>query len=260
MKRTLPLEESWQNGQESDPVADNVADKPSRPTLPVLRTVNDISQIVHEALGLLVDSEGASVKSEDGFTWNVALFRKIFHSITPPRVQRDCLFRILSTKKSAVSSLIGAPPYYFLTDGDAQLINAAGISKGRVNMTYYNVNAIPNYSQFGDAVARDSKGVNYSPCTRGTRDDNILTLAYFDGITTGTFEVYMRIPKTSKGAKGSGPRIGFPMCRDVITLRPEPTFASVFPEGMLQEIPVRVHAIRRDRESASTAVALVETL
>ena len=251
MKRKLPFERVWANGQG----ATELRHKPTANRLPVVRLVGDVATLLQEALDLLLSSEDKSITSSDGVRWSASVFRTMFHSITPTRVQRDLLLRMLSTKKEAVSVLIGAPPYYFLSSGESHLINATGISKGRVNMTYDAVDSIQNYSQFGDPLATDASGAHYTTCTRGLRDYDLHAIAYFDGLTSGTFEVYVRLPKTGK-AKGRG--LTFPKCRDVVTLTPKPAFVSYFPEGMLQEISLRVLAIRTSSHSSSTAVARVE--
>jgi hypothetical protein len=58
------------------------------------------------------------------------------------------------------NALFGAPPYYFLHEGDASFLRAAGIARSRQNMVYEKGGDVP-YAAFGNAHFVDERGREY---------------------------------------------------------------------------------------------------
>lgn len=69
------------------------------------------------------------------------------------------------------SALFGAPPYYFLREGDASFLRAAGIARSRQNMVYEKGGDVP-YAAFGNAHFVDERGREYKMLpTRNSRSE-----------------------------------------------------------------------------------------
>lgn len=239
---------------------DGAAGSRDSPRLPIVQTMEDVSLIMNEALELMLSDTEMSRTDSHGVRWSVSLFRTLFFSISTMELQRKIFFRIAAASKPKLATLIGAPPFFFLKDGEAHMINATGLSKGRVNMTCPHRNGIPGYTQFGAPVATDGSGLQYSICTQGHRDGQLHPLAYFDGETVGTFDLYIRIPRQRRAGRAPGLQLTFPNRGGVVHLHPTTRLMSLFPEGMLSTIRVRVKAIRSTSPTASTACIQVETL
>jgi hypothetical protein len=79
-------------------------------------------------------------------------------TLLPDIFIRDLFLKTTRRKEAwpRVRSLFGVPPYHFLQPEDAGMVRAAGISAGRVNMTYSSHNETVSYSQFGSKHFVDS--------------------------------------------------------------------------------------------------------
>lgn len=123
--------------------------------------------------------------------------------------QRDIYRHVVTNGHTRVASLFGAPPYAFLAQGEASLLDAAGVAAGRVNMSYKNPNFIPNYSQFGVGTCSDQEGREYRLHTRvGDDDGSKIVRLGIDAVRVatehsydGSCELVCRIPRSNKNKK-----------------------------------------------------------
>jgi hypothetical protein len=77
--------------------------------------------------------------------------KKTIFTLLPDQLIRNLFISTTTRDKTGLfrlKPLFGAPPYSFLNPQDSGMIRAAGMSTGRVNMTY-DIKSVPPYEQFG---------------------------------------------------------------------------------------------------------------
>lgn len=88
--------------------------------------------------------------------------KQAFFLLLSPEVQRGVLLGMIRNRRfwPRVRALVGSPPFAFLRPNDNSVLNAAGIARGRVNMT--TENTIKPSSQIGDGQLFDSANRRFS--------------------------------------------------------------------------------------------------
>ena len=165
-----------------------------------------------------------------------------------------------------LQSIFGAPPYPWLKDGDVVVLNAAGISRSRVNMSPSAVGGvltnILNYNTFGMEHYIDQNGRQYRVTpTETTRPDDPFFISH--AITAlSQFETTCRIPKkVVKRVAGGRPvysrqKQRFPRMGEVLYLSQSKLLGAVKLLNKSKELSATV--IKVAPRSSGSATALIQ--
>jgi len=156
-----------QAAEESDDGAQSLPDRldqseqaPAR----VMQTIGDAVVFVQERISAHVraDDHGSAAGPSAQRKRGKNEVRMAFYTLLPRQQQRQIFLHAVGVPAAwpHVQTLFGAPPYSFLEQGDAVMLNARGFSAGRANMTFDTVQLVASYAQFGlghfkDALDRD---------------------------------------------------------------------------------------------------------
>lgn len=157
-----------------------------------------------------------------------ARVREAFLTLLTPSEQRCFFLRIILECRywPRLRTLIGSPPYTFLRTEDEGVLRAAGICRGRMNMSHIDPTAT-NYTEFGKGHYEDSFGRLYRIITKERYVDNQLPWL---GMLAGVKVVAdVRVKKRNRVTKSSiamGTRcdiakqsLVFPRVGDTVALR-----------------------------------------
>lgn len=216
-------------------------------------SLQSLEQVVGDAMNRQVERAKEENALKGVPLMGDARARSIFLTLLTPEIQRRIFMRTLRAPDAypRASVLFGAPPYVFLGEGDAALLNSRGFSVGRANMTYNDDKRIPNYSQFGTAHCVDEAGRQYriEELVGGASNENASPAVISMILNNPWSHVVMtvRIPKQSRAKKMELQAqdrhirtFTMPISGEVLSLSLAPSLNALLPEMMKTRLLVTV--------------------
>ena len=235
-------------------------------------------QHLKNACTLQVDQALGTGISPEVFTKGDSALRNTIRSLLSPQETRELFFYVASRYQGMrVKALFGAPPYSFLCDGEAALVDVASISRGRVNMAFDTQvqSYIPSYNDFGAAMCVDQHNREYRLLNYGNGDSlSGMTLVLgIDAIKLemtrsfqGTTELLCKLPKANSRSKRKREdqtayrhqqpkEIDTPMPGELLRLKPSKKLQGLHEKGVVLEVHV-TRALKRSINASTAAVTV----
>ena len=196
-----------------------------------------------------------------------SIARRYFYALLPPSIQRTIFLDVIikGGHYERIHGLVGAPPYAFLKTMDMGSLRAAGISSGRVNITYDNDDHIVNYSQFGEAemlddfmrqyrLVREDNNMSAPLGVNGVRDalSKRAVVAFVMRIKRTNRESRRKLETSSAGVK----MLHHPLIGEILTLNNSDIFSHLIRERH-DAIRVKVRNVVRSGPNSATALIYV---
>lgn len=238
----------------------------------------DLVQHLKNACTLQVDQALTTGTSPEVFTKGDLALRNTIRSLLSPEETRELFFYVASRYQGMrIRALFGAPPYSFLCDGEAALVDVASISRGRVNMAFDTQvqSYIPSYNDFGAAMCVDQHNREYRLLNHGN-GDNLSGMTLVLGIDAikldmtrsfqGTSELLCKLPKANSRSKRKREgqidsqqqqpkEVDTPMPGDLLRLKPSKKLQDLHEKGVVLEVRV-TRALKRSIHASTAAVTV----
>ena len=109
---------------------------------------------------MFVDIFQSYIQPPKDSTLPISKLKDAFYTLLDREGQRGVFIRCLKLGcgLSPLLGLVGAPPYWFLREGDCSFLQACAARATRVNMTYQVVQQIPPFNQKGHRLWMDDTG------------------------------------------------------------------------------------------------------
>lgn len=162
-----------------------------------------------------------------------------------------------------IKPLIGSPPFHFLMPQDAGVLNAAGFSRGRINMTYDSAGSVANHHQFGPGQMVDQHTREYRVSSRSIGEaDPLPGAGYFHEATK---DIVLQVKVKRHGIQKKRElfhsefkkQLFFPQPGEEITLSETHRMMGALGLKVPSRTTLRVKAVWPKCQGASTAAVLV---
>ena len=166
-------------------------------TTSVLRTAGDAMQFCTNLFRDQIELALAERTPPNVASKGDSAARAAFLMLLSDAQQRELFMSVGRDPKSwaRLKTLVGSPPYHFLHPNDAGMLNAAGFTKGRINMTYDSAFTIANHGQFGPGQLVDEHTREYRVAPRKLEPSDPLPGAEYFKHGTRDIVLQVRVKK-----------------------------------------------------------------
>lgn len=193
--------------------------------------------------------------------------RRAITTLLPDAFVRRIFLQTTRRKEAwpRIRPLFGSPPYVFLHPEDAGFVRAAGISSGRVNMTYERIGEVAAYSQFGSGHLVDTHARDYRVVPTRTLSASDPLPSDIGKLGEHQFIcMHVRVPKRTREQKRALMRnsetrraVMFPAVGEVLALSHSKGLQKVLQKVVDGRIGVRVRSVVPRGTNSSTASIVV---